>query len=177
MFEIGAIACKAVLSVKSWILAPDKAPRRVVLGGQELPSQVGAVLPGPIRALCLGPDEWLIMSQDYTAAAVRLRLGSEAQDLVMVDMTDGLAGLSIQGSAARDMLSQGCGLDFHPDVFPADSCARTRFAQIPVVIQRLAESNRFELYCGRSYLQYLRAWLTDASAVTGPVAPRVHPRA
>jgi heterotetrameric sarcosine oxidase gamma subunit len=175
VIQMSAVACKAVLSLKSWSLQ-DKAARSVVLAGQELPRQVGLTLSGPIRALCLSPGEWLILSQQYTAAELQaIDLKLPEQDLALVDLTDGFAGLAIQGSAARELLSQGCGLDFHSDNFPADFCVRTRLAQISVVIQALDDPARFELYCGRSYFHYLRSWLTDAAAVTDPGAPGARP--
>jgi sarcosine oxidase subunit gamma len=69
----------------------------------------------------------------------------------------------VRGSAARELLSKGCGLDLHPESFPAGHCARARFAQIPVVIECLEEPPRFEMTVARSYLQYLQSWLEDAA--------------
>jgi hypothetical protein len=42
-----------------------------------------------------------------------------------------------------------------------------RFAQIPVIIDCLDEPPRFELTVARSYLQYLRFWLTYAAVEFG----------
>jgi sarcosine oxidase subunit gamma len=61
------------------------------------------------------------------------------------------------------LLSKGCGLDLHPRSFPAGRCARTRFAQIPVVLDCPDEDSRFDMYAGRSYRQYLHEWLLDAA--------------
>jgi sarcosine oxidase subunit gamma len=82
---------------------------------------------------------------------------------VLVDITDGIAAFEMHGPAVRDLLAQGCGLDFHPRSFPPGHCARTRFAQIAVLIDCLDEL-RFVLYVSRSYAHYLQSWLIDAAS-------------
>jgi sarcosine oxidase subunit gamma len=139
--------------------------RAVVLGGRAFPSQTGETVPGRTRVLCLGPGEWLIVSDVLSASAEREHIQEETQQqgLALVDVTDGLAVLRIQGPAAREVLAKGCGLDLHARAFRAGQCARTRFAQIPVIVDCLGEPPRFELYVARSYLSYLQSWLIDAA--------------
>lgn len=157
------------LRLTSWLPEYTNAAKPVVLAGRELPLQVGATLPGPMRVLCIGPGEWLIVSHKYSASSLRERIEPDLQKygLVLADLTDGLAGLDVRGSAVREVLSKGCGLDLHPRTFPAERCARTRFAQIPLIIECLDHPHRFELHVARSYFQYLHAWLTDATAEFG----------
>src|SRR4051812_8511189 len=127
------------LRLKSWLPEHTQGGKPVVLAGQELPSQVGGILQGPMRVLCLGPGDWLIVSHEHTGSSMRAHFAPDLseQGLALVDLTDGLAALEVSGSAAREVLSKGCGLDFHPRSFPPGRCARTRFAQIPVVIECL----------------------------------------
>jgi len=163
--QITTVGGRAFLRLKSWLPADITANRPVLLAGRELPSQVGATLPGPVHVLCVGPGEWLIVSHEHPVSSLRECIEPDRRKryLVLVDLTDGFAGLDVQGSAAREIMSKGCGLDFHPRSFPAGRCARTRFAQIPVVIDCLDQPCRFELYVARSYVDYLRSWLTDAA--------------
>jgi sarcosine oxidase subunit gamma len=137
-----------------------------VLAGRELPSQVGTALSGPLHALCLGPGEWLTISYEHTASNLREHFAPDLTKygLAAVDLSDGLTVLEVSGSFAYDTLSKGCGLDLHPSSLAAGQCARTRLAQIPVVIEHFREPPRFELYVARSYLEYLRSWLADAAA-------------
>lgn len=86
-----------------------------------------------------------------------------AQSLVLVDLTDGLVVLELSGTAARQVLATSCGLDLDGRAFAAGHCARTRLAQIPVVIDCVQDSGVFELYAPRSYGSYLEDWLLDAS--------------
>jgi len=153
-----------LMRLKSWLPEHSTGAKSVALAGLELPSQVGATLSSPIRTLCVGPGEWLIMSHKYQASRLRELLEPDLAKygLALVDLTDGLAGLDILGGATREVLSKGCGLDLHPRSFPVGRCARTRFAQIPAVVECLDEQ-RFELHVARSYLQYLHSWLLDAA--------------
>jgi sarcosine oxidase subunit gamma len=164
--EITPIADRTVLRLKSWLPEHRTGSKPVVLAGQELPTQVGAILSGPAHVLSIGPAEWLLISHGHPASSLHELIESDlsGQGLVAVDLSDGLVGLEVQGTAARDVLSKGCGLDFHPRTFPTGRCARTRFAQIPLVIECLDDRPRFELYVARSHVHYLSEWLTDAAA-------------
>src|SRR4051812_2990659 len=115
---------QAVLRLTSW--------SRTFSNG-ELPSHVGMTVPGPVRVLCVAPDEWLFISHERDASSIR-EAEPRSAGAVLVDITDGIAAFEMRGPTVRDILAQGCGLDLHPKRFPADRCARTRFAQITVVI-------------------------------------------
>lgn len=164
--RIAAVRGRTSLRLKSWLPEYVGGGKPVVLAGQELPAEVGATLDGATRVLCVGPGEWLIVSHAHTASSVREHIEPDLPNygLVLTDLAEGLAVLEVRGPAARDLLSKGCGLDLHPRGFSAGRCARTRFAQIPVVIECLDDRPRFELSVARSYGHYLHAWLTDAAA-------------
>ena len=138
----------------------------VVLGGTELPSRVGSTVEGESRWLSIDPGEWLAIVPQQAAAGFRDRLATQLPDsgLAVADLTDGLAQLEVEGKLAAEVLSKGCGLDFHLTAFPAGHCARTRFAQIPLVLVRLDGPPRFELYVARSHARYLNDWINDAAA-------------
>ena len=160
------------LRLKSWLPEHMHGGRPAMLTGQEFPSKVGATLCGPMRVLCVGPGDWLVVSQPESALNLREFLEPEALrlGLALVDVTDGLAILDVRGSTARELLSKGCGIDWHPRMFPVGRCTATRFAQIPVVIDYVDASPRFELHVARSYFEYLYSWLLDAAAEFGGAA-------
>ena len=158
IFHLRPASPRAVLRVKSWQLATargDRSPRSAFA------DSVGAVIQGSLRVLCTGPGEWLLVCPPIGVARLRNVLAPEltTQGLALVDLTDGLAVFEVSGSAVREVLAKGCGLDFDPRCFAAGQCARTRFAQIPVVIDCTQESGVFELYVPRSYAHYLKDWL------------------
>jgi len=154
---------------QSWVPerpGSDKAPR---LGEQAFPTQVGTTSRGSPRILCLGPGDWLIVSREQTSSGLRQRLDPDlaGQGLALVDVTDAWVTLEVHGPSARDLLAKGCGLDLHRHSFVSGRCARTRCAQIPVILECLDDSPRFELSVARSYFDYLHSWLKDAAAEFG----------
>jgi sarcosine oxidase subunit gamma len=154
-----------LLTVKSWLPEHLHGHAQLSLGDCELPSEVGATRPGPIRVLCLAPGEWLLVSQKPWSASFQRHVAPElsALGLTAIDVSGGFATVRVCGSAARDMLSKGCGLDLEHQAFAAGQCARTRFAQIQLVIDCIEDPGTFDLYVGRSYLRYLIGWLDDAA--------------
>lgn len=162
--QITPLSGRTVLRLKCWLAGSVTGGKPVALAGQVLPSQVGETVSESAHVLCVGPGDWLIVS-DEPASGVRERVGSDVaqQGIAIVELTDGLASVELRGPGVREVLSKGCALDWHPRHFPAGRCARTRFAQVPVVIECLDDSPRFELTVARSYFRYLHAWLTDAA--------------
>jgi sarcosine oxidase subunit gamma len=163
--QITALSGRTVLRLKCWLAGSVTGGKPVALAGQVLPLEVGETASESAHVLCIGPGDWLIVTSAEPASHLRERLGCDRAlpGLGIVDLTDGLAGLELRGAAAREVLSKGCTLDLHLRRFPAGQCARTRFAQVPVVIECLDEPPRFELTVARSYFRYLHAWLTDAA--------------
>lgn len=154
---------------QSWLPAATGSSNVPQIEGQAFPAQAGATLRSPLRILCLAPGDWLIVSREHAAASLRQRLepALASQGVALVDVTDALPSLEVHGPFARDLLAKGCGLDMHRHSFVAGRGTRTRFAHIPVVIECLDDSPRFELSVARSYFDYLHAWLKDAALEFG----------
>lgn len=151
--------------LRSWLPEVHDGRQPVLLSGRALPVETGATLPDLPRVLCLGPGDWLLVSQPHQAATLREQLEPAASrcGLAWTEMTDGLAMLEVSGAAVRELLAKGCGLDLHPRAFPPGRCARTRLAQIAVVVDCRA-ATRFELYVARSHAAWLHDWLADAAS-------------
>lgn len=156
---------RAVLEINSWLPEINSGQTRLSLNGRELPSDVGATLPGSIRVLCLAPGQWMLVSEEHSPADITERLAAEvaAQGAVLIDTTDGIGVLKVRGPLAREVLSKGCGLDFHPSAFPVGRCARTRFAQMAAIVEHIDDMPSFRLYVARSYLRFLTDWMADAA--------------
>ena len=166
LLQIRRLPGAAYFRLKSWLPRRSAGVGAPTLGGRELPLEVGTTLGGPIRVLCIGPHEWLVVLADRDAAGLPEQTVADlkTQGLVLVDFMGGLTVFEVRGPAARDLLSKGCGLDFHLRSFVVGQCARARLAQLPVVIECIEDPARFHLYVARSYLDYFHAWLTDATA-------------
>jgi sarcosine oxidase subunit gamma len=162
---VAAVDERNVRRLATW-LPPQAAETRALLSKRGLPLRVGETSAAfGALALCLGPQEWWLVSREHEPLSISPHVESElaAEGLMIADLTEGLAVLEVHGRSTRDLLSKACGLDFHPRVFGVGRCARTRFAQIPAVLFCRDDSHRFELYVARSYAHYVQAYLTDLS--------------
>jgi len=118
--------------------------------------------------LRIAPDTWLVESALHDAAdllpAVRTACGRRS--FAVTDVSDALVSVAVEGLQAPALLARGCGLDLSPLAFGSAACARTRLAQLPVVLRRVT-SERFECLVDRSAAQWLYDWLEDAAEGLG----------
>ena len=131
------------------------------------PNRVAVVTPAGLRALWLGPDEWLIVNDDVAmapadvealvAGVVRPFGGS------VVDVSAHRTQLELTGSGARNVLAAGCSVDLHPRVFAVGSCAQTLLARVDVIVERRPDDS-FRVLVRTSFAGYLVDWLRDAMA-------------
>jgi sarcosine oxidase subunit gamma len=111
----------------------------------------------------LGPDQWLLTSDTKAASEIVDHIGAVLAGKLhaATDMSSQNACFSLAGSAARLLLSMGCGIDMHPGTFRPGECVRTRFANVPLFIVAVEEM-RFDLYVDRSYAAYFRDWINTS---------------
>ncbi len=108
----------------------------------------------------LGPNEWLVTCGVNEETTVVQAL--EKARVAFTLMSDGWAVIRLAGPRAMDVLKKGCGLDIHPRVLGSGCCARTGLAQCTVMLHRASDEPIFDIYCERSYAEYLWLWLQDA---------------
>lgn len=121
------------------------------------------------RALWLGPDEWLVVTAPGTesALATELETAMGRRHGAVVDVGEGRSIITIAGKQARRVLAKGCSLDLHPRVFGPGDCAQSRLAQATIILHQTADAPAYDIYVGRSFAEYLWAWITDAAAEYG----------
>jgi heterotetrameric sarcosine oxidase gamma subunit len=150
--QIHRITSRVTVQLKSW------------MPGRTSPSLSAPTVPSACRLLTLAPGEWLLISDTLAAHALREYVRhSRSHGIAAVESSSGLSAIQVEGAAARHVLANGCGLDLHSPSFALGACTRTRLAQLPVILDYVDVSPRFELYVGRSYLSHLRSWLDDAA--------------
>jgi sarcosine oxidase subunit gamma len=137
--------------------------------GCELPGTMRSASGGAVRALWLGPDEWLLLTApdavDGSAAALRGELA--ALHHAVIEVSDRFTGIGIAGARAADTLNAGCPLDLHPSVFPAAMVTRTLLAKAPVVLHRQERADAFELHVNGSFAPYAWLFLENAAREFG----------
>lgn len=119
---------------------------------------------GNREALWLGPDEWLVVSEGESAAAVALDLGSRltGRHASIVDVSAARAVIELGDPTRLDLLGAGCGLDLHARSWRSGMCAQTLLARVPVLLQERDETTR--LFVRPSYAGYVVAWLARVAA-------------
>lgn len=122
-----------------------------------LPGMLEARTTGEVTALTLGPDQWLLLSDQLSAEKLIAMCASELGTVRhhAVDVSAALNCATVQGERAPVLLSMGAGIDW------SAQCTRTRFAAVPVVAHRHAATS-FDLYYDRSLRDYLGQWVTHA---------------
>jgi sarcosine oxidase subunit gamma len=168
--EIRSTARLAQVSLR--VDATDRAVARR-LGdaiGAALPTAPGTVTSTPDgerHTLWLGPDEWLIVGPDGSAASIESAIHEAGEDafVTTVDVSANRVGVDVAGPAARELLGFGCSIDLDPPAFGPGRCAQTLLARAAVILWQTAgdEAPTYRILVRPSFAGYLGDWLADAT--------------
>lgn len=115
----------------------------------------------------IGPGTWLAC-QERTGATWASDLATRLSGLASVsDQSSGYAVLRVAGPAARDLLSRGAFIDFHPTAFRPGSAAITTIAHIGVILWQLDSEPIYEIALFRSFAGSFWHWLEATCAAMG----------
>lgn len=120
-----------------------------------------------LRLIWAGPWRWHVVEperRDLEAYLFQVLDGTEA---AIVALSHSRAVIRLAGGSARQVLAKGSGLDTHPKVFVAGSCAQTALFHVPVLIDCLDDAPTFDLYAARGLALSLWQSLCHASAEYG----------
>lgn len=131
--------------------------------GLVLPERIGATTRTDARrALCLGPDEWMLDAPAEGEAdivrAFAVALAEVPHSLVVIG--DREIAVSLEGPQAVTLLSVGCPIDVA--ALPVGSGRRTVFDGVQVVLRREAPE-RFTLEIWRSFMPHVWALLNTGN--------------
>ncbi len=119
-------------------------------------------------ALCLGPDEWLVLLPD----------GSPPPEVAgvhaLTDIGHRNVGFVVTGQHSATLLQTGCPLDLSLVAFPVGKATRTLYETVEIVLWRQAE-DQFHVEVWRSFAAYL--WDALDLAAGDIVMPRAVPHA
>ena len=99
-------------------------------------------------ALCLGPDEWLLLLPD--SAPPPEVTGVHA----LTDIGHRNVGIVVNGPAAATLLQTGCPLDLALAAFPVGKATRTLYETVEIVLWRQAD-DQFHVEVWRTFASYL----------------------
>lgn len=144
--------------------ASEAAARIEKTLGAALPAACGdTATAGPHTVTWLGPDEWLIVSQDEVTA-----LETESREALgdgpgsVVDVSANRTTLELSGPAARQVLEKGCPLDLHPRSFGPGRAVSTTVGPVAVLLWQVDDAPTYRLFPRSSFADYLARWLIDA---------------
>lgn len=130
--------------------------------GAHIPADIGAMSSTAEKtALCLGPDEWLLMAPVTEGREIAARFASLSGHTThgFVDVGHRTVGIEVSGPAAALALNAGCPLDL--DALPAGGGTRTILDKAEVVLMKL-ESERYRLEIARSFAEFVWNFLIAA---------------
>ncbi len=114
------------------------------------------------RALCLGPDEWVLTAAGTDRDAIAAAFAALYADLPhsLVEISDREIAVTLEGPEAVTLLTVGCPVDV--EGFAVGAGARTIFDGVQVVLYRDAP-DRFTLEVWRSFLPHVLDLLETAN--------------
>jgi len=125
--------------------------------------------PGFPRLLWLGPEEWLLVTEDEESGRIMLELTNsfKGRHVQVVDNSDAYAIVGVTGASARNILAKGCTLDLHERVFHSGCSTRTLLGQVQVILHQVTDDPDYEIHVHRSFAEFLWEWLVDAGQEYG----------
>lgn len=121
-----------------------------------------SAIEGKLAALWLGPDEWLLLTDDASddwVPELQARLGDAL--CALVDVSHRQVALAVRGPEAETILASGCALDLSLAGFPEGMCTRTMYDKAEIVLWRLAP-DAFHIEVWRSFARYVEELLRVA---------------
>jgi sarcosine oxidase, subunit gamma len=113
-------------------------------------------------ALCLGPDEHLLLGPNAGEIAGALEPALDGLPHSLVDVSHRQTAMEISGPHAAVALNAGCPLDLDLGAFPVGMCTRTVLAKAEVVLWRTGE-DIFHIEVWRSFAAYASRFLAEVA--------------
>jgi sarcosine oxidase subunit gamma len=158
---------------------PKRQPGALEAVGQALgatpPTEANtAATAGDLAILWLGPNEWLVVRDDPAAEAgpnlvQTLRQALSAHFAAVVDVSGANAVLGVTGPQCREVLERAVPLDMHPRAFTPGQVKQTAFGRHCGATLHLLDAGTpatgptFDLYCRRSFAEYVWRYLEDCA--------------
>ena len=113
------------------------------------------------KVIWLGPNEWLIVSDDDDAF---LKLLNEIGDLEasVTDVSENRTIIRISGKYVNILLSKFLVLDLEKNLSTDSSCAQTLFVKVPVLLVR-NHYDVIDIFTNRSHANYVYKILVDGT--------------
>ncbi len=125
--------------------------------GLNLPRKIGVSTHTKTHTIfCLGPDEWLVITDVKIGIQTRKMLEKIVAELDYshTDISHRNIGLLLSGPKAANAINIGCPLDLSLARFPVGKVTRTVFENAPIMLYRIG-ATEFHLETWRSFGPYI----------------------
>jgi sarcosine oxidase subunit gamma len=152
---------------------PDVARAVEPVLGFGLPMAVGQTGAGAgAHAFWIGPDDWIIVHEPGREAglAAALREACRGMHHAVIDITERMTTICLEGQPLRDVLAAGCPLDLHPRAFKPGMVLQSHYGKANVILHYVAgNADRpfVDLYTNRSFADYVWKYLESAAREFG----------
>ena len=139
------------------------AGRMEAVLGLRLPSTSGeTTVADGSASLWLGPDEWLVVTDDDPVELTARLGGALGSDPGLVtDLSANRTVIELSGPWARRVLEKGCPVDLHPRAFATGRAVTTTVARVPVLLWQ-TDDQAYRVLPRSSFAEYVARWLLDA---------------
>lgn len=112
----------------------------------------------------LGPNEWLIHSEEDAQRALEARLRETLKDLhtAIVDVSDYYVVMRLSGEKILEVLGKGTPLDLHPRTFLTGRCVQTRFGHSTVLLHKV-DDDTVDLQVRWSFAEYVWSYIVEGT--------------
>ena len=116
------------------------------------------------KVIWLGPDEWLIVSDDDNAFLKLLNKIKNLEENV-TDVSENRTIIRIRGKYIYVLLSKFLVLDLEKNLSTNSSCAQTLFVKVPVLLVRNHHDGtpEIDIFANRSHANYIYSLLVDGT--------------
>ena len=134
--------------------------------GTMLPTKTNTYFTNAIneKVIWLGPDEWLIVSDDDNAFLKLLKKIGNLEANV-TDVSENRTIIRIRGKYIYVLLSKFLVLDLEKNLSTNSSCAQTLFVKVPVLLVRnhCDEGPEIDIFTNRSHANYIYNLIVDGT--------------
>ena len=130
--------------------------------GRDIPEKIGGMSStGKETALCLGPDEWLLLATESEGEKISAAFAKMSDKTLhsLVDVGHRSVGIDLSGPAAASALNAGCPLDL--DAMAAGSCTRSVLEKAEIILMKLGDEH-YRVEIARSFAEYGWRFLSRA---------------
>ena len=134
--------------------------------GTNLPTKINTYFKNDTneKIMWLGPDEWLIVSNDDDAF---IKLQNKIGDIEasITDVSENRTIIKISGRKAYVLLSKFLVLDLEKNLSTDSSCAQTLFVKVPVLLVRnhYGGTPEIDIFTNRSHANYIYNLIVDGT--------------